>query len=304
MASAQNAEVHRINTQLVADFFGKPDAGPDHFKQVYEAFLAGLEVPADATFEHVDADGVPSIWCSAPGASRDRAIIHYHSGGYVIGSADGYRQFGARLSAATGVRVLLPDYRLAPEHLYPASVDDGLTAYRWLRKQYAAKGTVVTGDSAGGAMTMCTLHSLRAAGEEMPAGAVCMSPYADLAATGESVHANRDKDPLIDPELIAAMAAMYVGDTGASLQDPRVSPLYGEFHDLPPMLFLVGDIECLRDDARRCFEKAKAAGVEAILHEGADMVHIWPIFADRLPEAREALAMIGSFIGDRFKAAV
>jgi monoterpene epsilon-lactone hydrolase len=300
----ENVAVHEMYRQLQADMNEKGEATtPADFKRVYEEFLAKFEVPTDATFEEVEANGVPAIWCSAPGVAMDRAIIHYHSGGYVTGSANGYRQFGARLSAVSGVRVLLPDYRLAPDHPFPTPVDDGIAAYRWIEGQLGAENIVVSGDSSGGGLVMVLLQTLRDEGAELPVGGVCMSPFTDLAGSGESVQGNAGKDPLVNPDFVAGISAMYLGDSGASPEDPKASPLYGDFSGLPPLMIFASDTECFRDDAYRCAKKAQDAGVDVTYFEGKDMCHIWPIFADRLPEARKTLERVGQFVDSRFMAA-
>lgn len=295
----QNQAVHDINRQLLADFLSDPDAGADGFKRVYADFLATLDVPTEATYTEVDAGGVPAIWCDAPGTDLTRAIVHFHSGGYIIGSAHGYRGFGARLSAASGVRVLLVDYRLAPEFCFPIPADDSIAALRWAITQLGHERIVVSGDSAGGALTLITLQALRDAGEPLPVAGLCFSPYADLAVTGESVDLNEDADPLAARGLLEGMAAIYLA--GADPLQPKASPLYGDFTGLPPLQIYVGSIECLLDDARRCADKAEQAGVEVTLNIGQDMVHTWPIFADRLPEAEATIKEAAAFASSHLK---
>ncbi len=297
MPSSEAAEVFKANQELLAAWLADPNYGIEDFRRIFEESLATLAIPPDASFEEVSAGGVPSIWASAPGASADKAIVHFHSGGYVMGSANGYRSFGANLSAATGARVLLVDYRLAPEHPYPAAPEDALAAYRWVLAQgIAASSIAITGDSAGGGLTLVTLQKLRDAGHPLPAAAVAMSPWADFTLSGESMVTNAANDPLVPgPDLLAMIKTMVVA-ADHDMTDPGISPLFGTWAGLPPLLVFAGSIECLRDDGVRAVEAAKKAGVDATFVEGEAMVHIWPIFADRLPEAREALAQIGTFL--------
>jgi monoterpene epsilon-lactone hydrolase len=297
MPSPEAAAVFQANQRLLAEWTADPNATVDDFRRIFEEFLADLTVPADAHFEPVDAGGVPAIWAASPGATSDRAIVHLHSGGYVLGSAEGYRAFGANLSNVSGARVLLVDYRRAPEHPAPAALEDAISAYLWTIEQgISPSHVVISGDSAGGGLALSTLQSLRAQEHPLPAAGVALSPWADFALAGDSMTSNADKDPLVPgPALLQMMVTMVIGE-GADAKDPRVSPLYGDWTGLPPLLVMAGSIETLRDDGARCVSAAQAAGVDATFVEGEGMVHIWPIFADRLPEARDSLEQIGAFV--------
>lgn len=302
MPSKEFDEVFRMNQQLLTDLVSDPNATPVDFRRTYDDFLEQLAIPDGAEFESVEVGGVPGIWCTASNSSSERAVVHFHSGGYVIGSAHGYRQFGARLAAATGARVLLPDYSLAPENPFPAAYNEGLAIYRALRGEFDHENLIISGDSGGGGLALAVLQALRDAGNDLPAGGVLFSPWLDLTLTAESHSENKDKDPILNPDLLAALVQMYIGGTDVSADDPRVSPLFASFENLPPLLFLASSTECIRDDARSGHAKAREVGVSATYHEGEGMCHIWPIFADRLPEAREAVGMIGDFVKDRFSA--
>ncbi|HVE28176.1 MAG TPA: alpha/beta hydrolase [Sporichthya sp.] len=295
MASAEAAAVFQANQDLLAAW-SAPDLGIDDFRRIFEDFLGGLAIPAGAEFENVDAGGVPSIWAQAPGASADKVILHFHSGGLVMGSAKGYRSFGANLSAATGARVLLVDFRLAPEHAMPAQLDDALAAYHWVLGQGVAPSSVmICGDSGGGGLALATLLALRDRNEPLPAAGMAMSPLADWTMSGESMVTNADKDPLVPgPGLLSMLAPMVLGE-GGDAKDPYNSPVFGDYTGLPPLLVMAGSIETLRDDGYRVVQAAQAVGVDATWLEGEDMVHIWPIFADRLPEARATLEEMGAF---------
>lgn len=295
MPSPQAAEVFKANQDLLAAW-SAPDLGIDDFRRIFEDFLAGLAIPEGATFENVDAGGVPSIWASAPGASADKAILHFHSGGLVMGSANGYRSFGANLSAATGARVLLVDFRLAPEHAMPAQLDDALAAYHWVLGQGIAPGSVIIcGDSGGGGLGLATLLALRDRSEPLPAAGIAISPLADWTMSGDSMVTNADKDPLVPgPGLLSMLAPMVLGESGDP-KDPYNSPVFGDYSGLPPILAMAGSIEALRDDGYRVVQAAQQAGVDATWIEGEGMVHIWPIFADRLPEAQATLEEVGAF---------
>ena len=267
----------------------------DESRRIFEDWLSELAIPEDARFEPVEIGGVPCIWAEAPGIHANRVVIHFHSGGYLLGSANGYRSFGTFLSAASGCRVLLPDYRLAPEHPYPAAIEDALTVYEAVVELgHAPSQIAFCGDSAGGGLVFAALQAMRDRGVPFPAAAVSISPLADFTHSGESYRTNAAFDPLVTLETLKSQAATYC--EGHDPRSPGLSPLFGEWSNLPPLLILAGEIEMMRDDGKRCAEAAAAAGVNATYLEGAGMMHIWTLFADRLPEAREALEQVGSFI--------
>jgi acetyl esterase/lipase len=252
-------------------------------------------VAHDVTCEPVDAGGVPAEWIAAPGAVSDRVILYLHGGGYVIGSINTHRAMIARIARASKARALAIDYRLAPEHPFPAAVDDATAAYRWLLAQgYKPAKIVVAGDSAGGGLTLAALVALRDAGQPMPAGAVPISPWTDLEGTGDSVRSRAAKDPMVQQENLAQSAKQYFGDHDP--KDPLVSPLHANFRGLPPMLIHVGDAEILLDDSTRVAERAKAAGVQVDLEVWDDMIHVWHVFAKLLPEGQQAIDKIGKFV--------
>ncbi len=208
---------------------------------------------------------MPGEWIAAPNAGAERPRIYYlHGGGYVIGSINTHRALIARLSAASGARAFAINYRLAPEHPFPAAVEDAVSAYRWLLEQGVDPATIViAGDSAGGGLTVATLVALRDAGVPLPAAAVCLSPWTDMEGIGESAKTRKAADPMIDPEGGLAQAQLYLG--GADPRTPLAAPLYADLRGLPPMLIHVGDAEVLLDDSTRLAERAKAAGVDVTL---------------------------------------
>ncbi len=262
--------------------------------------MAARFVPAvDLAYRAEDADGVPVEWVEAPGADPDRVLLYLHGGGYVLGSVPSYREFAGRLSRAAQARVLLVGYRLAPEHRFPAAVDDAVTACRWLTRRLGGLARVAAaGDSAGGGLALAMMLALRDAGEPLPAAAVCLSPSTDLAKTGESIRTRAHLDPLVSVPNTFAHARRYLGDDGDPTH-PLASPLYARLEGLPPLLVMVGTHEVLHDDSTRLAEKARRAGVDVTLEVAQDMVHIWPFFAAILPEAREAVERIGAYIRSR-----
>jgi len=250
---------------------------------------------ADASFEAVDAGGVPAEWVATKASKSLPVILFFHGGGYCIGSAQTHRDLVSRLCTASGARALSVDYRLAPENPFPAAVDDGVAAYRWLRSQGVPAGSIVlAGDSAGGGLALATMLALKQAGDALPAGGVCMSPVTDHAKEGESMRTKVDLDPMVHPTSSTAYSQMYLA--GGDPKAPLASPLYANLEGLPPLLILVGTWEVLLDDSLRFAEKAKAAGVPVTLEVWDEMIHIWPYFAAILPEGRQAIERMGTFI--------
>ena len=258
----------------------------------------GFPVAPDVRCERVSAGGVPAEWVAAPGAAQDRVILYLHGGGYAIGSIDSHRAMAAGLSSAAQARVLVIGYRLAPEHPFPAAVEDSTAAYRWLLRQgIAPSRVVVAGDSAGGGLTVATLVALRDAKDPLPAAGVCISPWVDMEASGESMTTKAAEDPMIQREILQWFAALYVRD--ADRRAPLASPIYADLSGLPPLYVLVGTAETLLDDAVRLAERARKAGVQVTLEPWDGMIHVWPAFAPMLDEGQEAIEKIGDFVRAR-----
>jgi acetyl esterase/lipase len=259
-------------------------------------------LPADVVTEAVSANGVPAEWTSVPGVDSDRVVMYVHGGGYVIGSLESHRELVARIARAAGCRALAVDYRLAPEHPFPAAVDDAVAAYRWLLAQgVEAKCIVIAGDSAGGGLTIAALLAIRDGGIEQPAAGVCLSPWVDLEGTGESMTARHEVDPMVHKTELLEMASQYLG--GADPHTPLAAPLHAELAGLPPLLIQVGTSETLYDDSTRIAAKARSAGVDVTLEEYEELFHVFQAFA-MLPEARDATDRIGAFVRTHTGAAV
>jgi monoterpene epsilon-lactone hydrolase len=260
-----------------------------------EAMAGAAVIPSDVCCEKVRAGGVAAEWVVADGADPARVVLYLHGGGYVIGSINTHRELASRLSRAAGGRVLLIDYRLAPEHPYPAAVDDAVTAYRWLLSQGVSPSRIaVGGDSAGGGLTVATLVAIRDAGLPAPAAAVCLSPWVDLEGTGESMTTKAAVDPMVQRDGLLKMAAAYLA--GQNPRTPLAAPLYANLSGLPPLLIQVGTAETLLDDATRLAERARKAGVQVTLDPWEDMIHVFQAFASMLPEGQQAIDRIGDFL--------
>lgn len=259
------------------------------FERLWDQFVP----PPDVTYEPANAGGVRAEWIKPQNARPEQAILYLHGGGYVFGSI--HREMVARMAKTTDRAALLLDYRLAPEHPFPAAVEDALAAYRWLCASGAARrGLIVAGDSAGGGLVVSTLVAARYRGLPRAAAGVCLSPWTDLALTGGTLESKAVDDPIVSKPLLEQLAGWYLA--GADPKAPLASPLYADLTGLPPLLIQVGTAETLLDDARRLAERARAAGVEVTLHEYEGMPHVWQFFGSFLPEARAACDEIGAFV--------
>ena len=254
-----------------------------------------LPLADDVKCEKVDVSGIPGEWISTPESVAERVILYLHGGGYVIGSVNSHRLMISQISRAAEARALAIDYRLAPENPFPAAVEDAVTGYRWLLSTGVdAAKVAIAGDSAGGGLTVATLVALRDAGELLPAVGVCISPWVDMEALGESMRTKADADPMVTREGILQMAKAYLGDVDA--RTPLASPVYADLKGLPPLLIQVGSAETLLDDATRLAEKAKSVGVDVVLEPWEEMIHVWHAFAAMLPEGQQAIERIGEFV--------
>ncbi len=244
-----------------------------------------MKVPADVRITADKIAGVPGEWVEA--GKPDVTLLYLHGGGYVACSAETHRPITVGF-AQNGLRVFAPDYRMAPEHPFPAAVDDALAVYRALTGKI-----VVAGDSAGGGLALAMLVSLRDAGEPLPSAVALFSPWTDLAATGESLVSNNRRCALFYGANIQKGARSYLGD--ADPRNPLASPLYADLSQLPPMLIHVGQNEVLLDDSKRLAEKARAAGVKVELKIWPVVPHDWQLMPS-MPEARQSLREAAKFL--------
>jgi monoterpene epsilon-lactone hydrolase len=253
-------------------------------------------VPADVQVTGVTAAGVRAYWLAAPGADPGRVLLFLHGGGFAFGSLASDGELAARLGRAAGMRVLFPEYRLAPEHRFPAAIDDVRAVWRWLRGQgLAAASLAVAGDSAGGGLAASLLVALRDAGEDLPAAAVLLSPTVDLTSSGVSMTERAGQDPFSTPGMLRQFAAGYLA--GADPRAPLASPLFAPLAGLPPLLILAGTADLLLSDSQRLATAAADAGVDVSLEVGEGLPHVYPIMAGT-PEAA-ATSQIGQFLHDQ-----
>jgi monoterpene epsilon-lactone hydrolase len=243
----------------------------------------------------VEAGGVPAERVTPPALAGDRHLLFLHGGGFVGGSPRLYRNLTWRLAAAAGASLLCLDYRLAPEHPFPAALDDAVAGYRFLLETGADPRRIAPiGDSAGGGLVFALLLRARDEGLPLPGMAVALSPWTDLALTGDSLRRNAATDPMIDADRVPPLVDYYLA--GADPRTPYASPLYGDLAGLPPSLIQVGSDEALRDDAVRIAERLRAAGGRVVLEIWPRMPHVWHAFAPFVPESRRAIARIGAFL--------
>jgi len=260
--------------------------------------LMGRTPPADTvTYEAAEVGGVPGWWCRTPEATPGSAILYLHGGAYVVGSAQAYRNFVGQIADRARVDAFVPDYGLAPERPFPAAVDDAEAAYYGLVAAGASRIAIV-GDSAGGGLALVTATRMTAAARgslaPKPVAAVAVSPWTDLALTGDSMTTRAGHDPLLTHGTLEQARITYLGDTDP--KDSRASPLYGDLTGLPPVMLHVGEDEILLDDARRMADRIEIAGSGAELHIWQGMVHVFPANLALLRAAPEALEIIASFL--------
>ncbi|MEX0839410.1 MAG: alpha/beta hydrolase [Parvibaculum sp.] len=247
--------------------------------------------------EKLTVAGIPAEWIHPSAEEAGNTLLYLHGGGYAICGPDTHRGLVARLAGAAKARALLLDYRLAPEHPFPAAVEDAYAAYKWLLAEGADPSRLtIAGDSAGGGLTLALLMKLRDAGEPLPAGAALLSPWTDLAMSGLSHITHGKLDPMLSLQATLTAARHYL--QGTSPTEPLASPLYGNFEHLPPLLIHVGANEILLDDSRRVAEKALAAGVNVELRVWPGLPHVFQAFP-QLPEARTSVTELGAFLNAR-----
>ncbi len=261
-----------------------------------------FKVADDIGVEAVTVAGRAAEWITAPGSQTGRAILYLHGGGYVMGSLTTHRSLVGEISRAAQAAALLVDYRLAPEAPFPAAVEDGVAAYRWLLDNgFAAKNLAIAGDSAGGGLAVATLISARDQGLPMPKAAVPISPWSDMTCSNESYKTRAEADPLVGSGSIGDMANLYL--QGKDPKHPYASPNFASLKSLPPLLIHVGRDEVLLDDSIKLDQKAKADGVNSTLEIWEDMIHVWHAFHPMLPEGKQAIERVGAFLREKWAAA-
>jgi phosphinothricin tripeptide acetyl hydrolase len=276
-----------------------PGLPPAELRARMDANSANMYVAPEVTVEPATVGGIGVERLTPPGDTGGRTVLYLHGGGYSMGSLLSVRGLGAGIALASNALVVDLDYRLAPEHPCPAGIEDALTAYDGLLADGVDPARLaIGGDSAGGGLTVATLVAIRDSGRLSPAAGFCISPWLDLELKGASVDGNAHLDPMVTRALLERMAGWYAADLPRD--DPRLSPVLADLTGLPPLLLQVGTAEALLDDVLRFEVAARAAGVEVTCEQWPDMIHVWHMFAPRLPAATEALDAMGSWLAKRW----
>ena len=287
--------VDQIRQNLAENPIVPEGASIEEMRAGFDALGSATPTLPNVTATQVSAGGVDGEWIDAAGADQNKALLYVHGGGYVLGSNTSHRALLDRMAVATGIRVLALNYRLAPEHPFPAPVEDACAGYRFLIEQgIAPQNIAIAGDSAGGGLTIATLVALRDAGDPLPACAVPISPWADMEAAGASMESRAAVDPMVQKEIIMEMAGVYLN--GADPKSPLAAPIHADLSGLPPILIQVGDAETLLDDSNRLATKLKTAGVDVELKVWDEMIHVWHLFAPILEEGQSAIDEAAAFI--------
>lgn len=261
------------------------------------------KTPEEVRTESVRIGGVAAEWVYFPETPDENVLVYFHGGGYVFGGPDSHRDIAWRLAKELGIRVLNVDYRLAPESPFPAAIEDATAVYRALLDEGRSPGSIVlAGDSAGGGLSTALMVNIRNLGMPQPAAAALLSPWADLAMTGESMQRNASADPMLSPDAISRFAAFYLQDSDA--RAPLASPVFADLSGLPPVYIVVGSTEVLLSDSETLAHKITAAGGSATLKVWPKMPHVFPVFAALVPEGKSAITDIATFLRQHLKKTV
>ena len=306
MSSKENKIVIEHMNKTVEKFYSIEDErlGMKHFRYVMDDYFAADEsIKCCGNVSSVSADGVYALWVTTKDSDPNKRILYFHGGGYVIGSIRGYLPLASHLSKATGASVLLIDYSLSPENIFPAAVNDAKRAYNWMLRngpegEEGYKKAFISGDSAGGGLSVATTLAIKDDNGILPNAIMPISPWVEMDPVSQSYEDNKELDPFVSKDGIAWFSSVYVPNE-SERKNPYASPLYGDFKDFPPMLIQVGTREVLLDDSKKLNEKAKSDGCDVEIQIWDDMVHIFQGFAPYLPEANEALESISKFISDK-----
>ncbi|MHA6797284.1 alpha/beta hydrolase (plasmid) [Pseudonocardia bannensis] len=296
MPSPQSDALRARFLAMAARKAANPEMDLPTMRDMQEALHLETAEPEGVSYAEVSAGGVPALWCQPDGAVPDRVLLYLHGGGFVTNSMHSHRKLAAHVAKAAGVRALVLDYRLAPEHPFPAQLEDAVAAYRWLLAQgLRAEHIATAGDSAGGNLATSVVLKLREEGEPLPAAIVGFSPWYDLECLGKTLDTNAATDVLVQRAELEMLVPMFLGENG-SPSDPLANPLRADPTGLPPMFLTAGDHETLQDDAERFAEQATAAGVDVTVEIAPGMQHIYPLMAGRAPEADAVIAGVAAWV--------
>ena len=301
MSLSRRAKVVRWLTSRYMQKLDVPNVPVEVAREHLEVITRRLSRRARGVEVHPDRlAGVDVDWLYPKAARRDKILYYLHGGAYVLGSRRTHRKLAGHMAKAAGIAAVLPEYRLAPEHPFPAAIEDAVAVYKALLEAGHGPGDIViAGDSAGGGLTVATLLSLRHAGVPLPAAAVLLSPFLDVTGSGESMKTRADKDPWFDPDDIHVVARYYSPDE-SQWTNPLVSPVFANVAGLPPMLIQVGDAEILLSDSTRMADHLREEGVDVELEVWPELWHVFQLFVGKMPESRVAIGKIGEYIRRQF----
>jgi epsilon-lactone hydrolase len=276
---------------------GLSNRAMDEQRQMLDTVARKLgKLPKNCKVEKLQIEGLYAEWISPKNTVEDKVILYLHGGGYAFCSATTHRPLAASIGKAAGVKVLFPEYRLAPEHPFPAAIDDAVNVYHWLLRQgYQPSNIIFAGDSAGGGLSVAAALVLRDQNESLPRALVCLSPWVDLTSSGESYRKNNEVDPYLTLPGVKDAARMYAGKENP-LDHPLISPVFADLTGLPPLYIQAGNHEILQSDAELLAHQARKAGVKVSLKVWDGMWHVWQISGPRLPEAKKAISEMGDYI--------
>ncbi|ANO52262.1 alpha/beta hydrolase [Woeseia oceani] len=291
----------RLIRFLARQYFRRvnPDRDIAELRQSFEDATKRLRLPRGVSVLHATINDIDCDWLVPDGAEDAPVILFLHGGAYVMGSSRTHRHLVATVCKAAKVRALLPNYRLAPEHPFPAGIEDACAVYEQLLAQgIEAEQIIIAGDSAGGGLSVASALTLRATGRSLPAALVLLSPWLDLSASGGSVHSRGEHDPLFRAEDLPVVAREYC--TADAVREPLVSPVFADVSGLPPVFIQVGDHELLLNDSTRFADAISAAGGKVTLQVWPEMWHVFQFFVGRMPEADRAVADIVAYVRNVF----
>ena len=295
MASLRARTIRWITSRYI-DKIDTHETDPTELRQKLIRLSRFLRKVRGVGVEQTSVNGLHAEWLRPKRAREGKVLLYLHGGAYVIGNCRTHRNMVSHIAKAACMNALVPEYRLAPEHKFPAGIEDAVGVYRFLLSEGFEPGDItIAGDSAGGGLTVATLLSLRHAGEPMPGNAVLLSPFLDITASGESMQSRADQDPWFEQSDIEVVAGLYCNDA-SEVRNPLVSPVFAHVHGLPPVYIQVGDDEILLSDSTRFAAKLKEAGVDVELEVWPEMWHVFQLFVGKMPEARAAIRNIGDYL--------
>ncbi len=293
--SAEAGYLEALYRDWTARMAADPQMSIAMLRSLFDEWHQPTYEPEDVTYRSDRLAGVEAIWTLPIDADASKVILYTHGGGFAVGSAASHRKLAGHLAKALGTTAVVIDYRRAPEHPFPAQIEDATAVYRaLLDKGYASENIVTAGDSAGGNLAITTVLKLREDGTELPGAVVALSPWLDMEHSGDTLVSNAATDGLVSREILEGMSAMFLGQTGKP-DDPLTNPLYADYTGFPRLYVTAGSVETLLDNSTRLAERATAAGVDVTLSVVDGMQHVFPFLAGRAAEADTEIERIGAW---------